>query len=60
MADMRHESDVAANVPAWFTRLALRIAQLEGGRVYNLTVIVPVKGEPSWTVTGGGKLENQR
>ncbi len=60
MADMRHEGDVAVNTPVWFTRLALRIAQLEAGRVYNLTLIVPAKGEPTWSVTGGGKLENQR
>ncbi len=60
MADMRHEGDVAANVPAWFTKLALRIAQLQPNRVYNLVIVMSSTGEPTWSVIGDSKLENQR
>ena len=60
MGDLRHEADVAANVPTWFTRLALRIGMLQAGRVYTMVIVVPATGEPTWSVTGDSKLENQR
>ena len=54
------EHDIERQFPKWFVRLALRLAQLESGRVYSLLLIVPKDGEPTWSVQGDGKLENQR
>lgn len=48
----------AAQWPAWVTKLGLRLASLEGDRVYNVLVIVPQHGDPSWSVVGDAKLEN--
>lgn len=47
----------AATLPAWAIRLAYRVAQLEHGRAYNVTVI-KANQEPSWTVQPMGKVEN--
>lgn len=47
----------AATLPAWAIRLAYRVAQLERGRAYNVTVIMANR-EPSWTVQPIGKVEN--
>ena len=46
-----------ATLPAWAIRLAYRVAQLERGRAYNVTVIMANR-EPSWTVQPMGKVEN--
>ena len=49
-----------ARVPERWLRFLFRMAQLERGRVYNITVIIPDKpeSEPQWSIAGAAKLEN--
>ena len=44
-------------VPTWATRLLYRLGMLQAGRVYNVVVIIPDGGEPSWSVISDSKLE---
>jgi len=45
------------DVPRWALRLLYRLAQLQRGHAYTLTVIV-TGDEPVWTVQPLGKVEN--
>jgi hypothetical protein len=56
---LRTEADTVQAWPRWFVKLALRLAQLERGKAYTLTVLM-VGDEPVWTVQAIGKLENER
>lgn len=47
------------DVPRWALRLLYRLAQLQRGQAYTLTVIM-VGDEPVWTVQQMGKVENGR
>jgi len=48
-----------AGIPARWMNFLQRIARLEGGRTYNLVLIVPADGgDPSWSLLAEGKLEN--
>lgn len=49
-----------ARVPARWLRFLYRMAQLENGRVYTITVIMPSQpdSEPQWAITDGAKVEN--
>jgi hypothetical protein len=49
-----------AGIPARWLRFLYRVAKLEAGRVYTLTLIVPsqVDAEPTWAISGEGKIEN--
>lgn len=59
--DVLTPDNMLQRTPRWFVRFALRVAQLERGRAYNVLIVVPHGGgEPVWTVLGDGKLENQR
>ena len=49
--------DTSSILPRWGLRLIYRLAQLERGRAYNVTVLM-VGDEPVWTVQSIGKLEN--
>jgi hypothetical protein len=44
-------------LPAWALRLIYRLAQLEKGKAYNVTVMM-VSDTPVWTVQSIGKVEN--
>ena len=52
--------NVMQRTPRWFVKFALRVAQLERGRAYNVVLVLPPVGDPVWAVTDTGKLENQR
>jgi hypothetical protein len=45
------------DVPRWALRLIYRLAQLQRGQAYTLTVVM-VGEEPVWTVQAMGKVEN--
>lgn len=47
-------------IPARWVRFMLRMAALERGKVYNITVIMPDKAdcEPQWAISSGAKVEN--
>ncbi len=47
------------DVPRWALRLLYRLAQLQRGQAYTLTVVM-VGDEPVWTVQQMGKVENGR
>lgn len=53
-----HSSDI----PALWLRFVYRVAQLQRGQAYALTIFVPEdKGsEPVWAIKPIGKIENQR
>lgn len=53
--DIRKVDTVA--LPAWALRLIYRLAQLERGKAYNVTVMM-VSDTPVWTVQSIGKVEN--
>lgn len=58
---LREAADVARVWPAWYIKLAMRLAQLQRGQAYDVTLIVPVgDGEPVWIVRDGTKVENSR
>lgn len=44
----------------WQVKLGQRVGQLEGGHRYAIYFDVPLRGEPTWTVTSLGKVENGR
>lgn len=47
-------------IPARWLRFLYRVAGLQRGQVYNITLIVPDKpdSEPQWAISGQGKVEN--
>jgi hypothetical protein len=47
-------------IPARWLRFLYRMATLENGRVYTITVIMPTKpdSEPQWAISGCAKVEN--
>ncbi len=47
-------------IPARWLRFLYRMAQLENGRVYTVTLIMPSKpdSEPQWAISDGTKVEN--
>lgn len=49
-----------AGIPTRWLRFLYRMAGLERGKVYNITVIVPYESdtEPTWAISGGAKVEN--
>lgn len=47
------------DVPRWALRLLYRLAQLQRGQAYTVTVIM-AGDEPVWTVQQMGKVENGR
>lgn len=49
-------------IPARWLRFLYRMAQLERGKIYHVTIIVPEKvdSEPRWAIDTGAKLENER
>jgi len=49
-----------ARVPARWLRFLFRVAGLERGRLYHVTIIVPEQSdaEPTWAISGGAKVEN--
>ena len=47
------------DVPAWAWKLIRRLAKLEQGHAYALTIVM-TDSEPVWTVQSVGKLENGR
>jgi len=49
--------DAAASVPRWALKLARRIAKLERGKVYTVTVMM-VGSTPVWTVQATGEVES--
>lgn len=58
---LRTEQDISQYWPAWFVKLALKVAQFERGHAYDVLVIVPDDGrEPTWAVQPRGKVENAR
>lgn len=54
--DMR-KLDASASVPKWALKLARRIAKLERGKAYTITVMM-VGSTPVWTVQATGEIEN--
>lgn len=58
---LREAADVARVWPNWYIKLAMRLAQLQQGHAYDVTVIIPAGGgEPVWIVRGGAKVENDK
>lgn len=53
--DVRQVDTLA--LPAWALRLIYRLAQLERGKAYNVTVLM-TGDAPVWTVQSIGKVEN--
>lgn len=51
-----------AGIPARWLRFLYRVAGLERGRIYTVTVIVPhdADSEPQWAISDGAKVENMR
>lgn len=47
------------DVPRWALRLLYRLAQLQRGQAYTVTVVM-AGDEPVWTVQQMGKVENGR
>ena len=52
-------TEVTANLPAWAWKFIARIAKLEHGQAYTVTVFM-TDGEPVWTVQPIAKLENTK
>jgi hypothetical protein len=49
-------------IPIRWINFLQRVARLERGRIYTITVIIPERAdsEPQWAVSDGGKVENGR
>jgi hypothetical protein len=52
--------DANPNIPSRWLRFLYRVAGLEHGRVYTITLIVPSTSdsEPQWAISAEGKIEN--
>lgn len=49
------------DVPKWARRLIYRLAQLERGKAYDVTVVMPSgEGDPVWVVRGVNPVENAK
>lgn len=60
-ARMTQTTHGTAVLSSWQVKLAQRVAQLERGKAYNVTVWVPFSNdEPVWNVVELGKIENGR
>lgn len=57
-----YQSDNGNGVPPALLRLAYRLAQLERGNMYTITVTIPHdrRQDPQWSVLALGKIENAR
>lgn len=51
-----------SGIPTRWLRFLYRMAGLERGKIYQVTVIVPEKAdsEPQWVIGDGAKVENGR
>jgi len=49
-----------SGIPVRWLRFLYRVAGLERGRLYHVTIIVPEQSdaEPTWAISGGAKVEN--
>lgn len=49
-------------IPARWMNFLQRMARLERGKIYTVTVIVPERAdcEPQWAISEGAKVENGR
>ena len=56
---LRHECDAMARAPQWAWKLFRRLAKLERGHAYTLTIVM-LDGDPVWTLQTVGKVENER
>lgn len=56
---MGPEQGITDLVPAWAWKLIQRLAKLERGQVYTLTVVL-IDEEPVWGVQAVARLENER
>lgn len=47
-------------IPVRWLRFLYRMARLERGKVYHVTIIIPDKAdcEPTWAISDGAKVEN--
>lgn len=50
----------SVGIPVRWLRFLYRMAGLERGRLYHVTIIVPEQSdaEPTWAISGGSKVEN--
>lgn len=55
----REKIETAGIVPGWAWKLIRRLAKLERGHAYTLTIVM-LDGDPVWTVQASGKLENEQ
>lgn len=55
-------ADASELVPSQWIRLIYRLAALERGRIYTITLVVPEKAnsEPQWAIQAAGVLENTK
>lgn len=62
MAETTQPIDLRQLIPEDLRKLMLRLAQLERGRAYSVTILVPESNadEPVWSVLPLGKIENLR
>lgn len=56
---LRTEQDIVEFAPAWVRKLVNRLAKLERGQVYTLTVVL-IDDEPVWGLQAVARLENDR
>lgn len=56
---MEEGEPLRVGVPTWAMRLMYRLGMLQAGRVYNVLIVMPHQGEPSWSVISDSKLETQ-
>ena len=51
-----------AGIPARWLRFLYRVAGLQAGRIYHVTIIMPNDNEhePQWAISDGAKVENAR
>lgn len=54
---LRTEQDALQCAPSWAWKLLRRVAALERGNVYTLTVVM-LEDTPVWSVQASAKLEN--
>lgn len=54
--------DASELVPSAWLRFLYRVAGLERGRIYTITLVVPEKAgsEPQWAIQAAGVLENAK
>lgn len=52
-------NDMTHIVPVWAWKLIRRLAKLERGHAYTLTIVM-LDGDPVWILQAAGKLENEQ